>query len=172
MATDALSTQKCPHCHSKTLVLDKKCTECGFPVEGSKSQQDTFLSKIKKARKRVQEVQSFVKWAISLLYFIGMLYIFIFLRLQVPWGAKWAGVMLGMPYITLGIIASRYKPRIIFMVALAFYLFTEIVLLQYLHLPVSLFNQLWAKITVASILIIGSIAAYYSDKLKQKAKIS
>ena len=168
MATDALSTQTCPHCHQQTLVLDKKCTHCGFPIEGDKSQQDMFLSKIKKTQKRVREVESFVKWAISLLYFIGMLYIFVFLRLQTSGGAKWIGVTLGVPYITLGIIASRYKPRIIFLLALSFYLFTEIVLFKFLHLPISLFNQLWAKLIVAGILVVGSIAAYYSDRLKQK----
>lgn len=168
MASDALTTQTCPHCHKQTLVLDKKCTQCSFPIEGTTQQRETYLSKIKKTQKRVQEVQSFVKWAISLLYFIGMLYIFVFLKLQAPWGAKWGGIMLGIPYITLGIIASRYKPRVIFMIALSFYLFTEIVLLKFLYLPISLFNQLWAKITVVSILIVGSIAAYYSDRLKQK----
>lgn len=168
MAIDALSTQTCPHCHKQTLVLDKKCTHCGFPIEGDKNQQDMFLSKIKKAEKRVREVESFVKWAISLLYFIGMLYIFVFLRLQASGGIKWIGVALGIPYITLGIIASRYKPRVIFLFALSFYLFTEIVLFKFLHLPISLFNQLWAKLIVAIVLVIGSIAAYYSDRLKQK----
>lgn len=171
MATDALSTQTCPHCHQQTLVLDKKCTHCGFPVEGDQSQQDMFLSKIKKTQKRVREIETFVKWAVSLLYFIGMLYIFVFLRLQVSGVAKWIGVTLGVPYITLGIIASRYKPRFIFLLALSFYLFTEVVLLKFLHLPISLFNQSWAKLTVASMLIIGSIAAYYSDRLKQKIPV-
>ena len=168
MTTDVLPTQECAHCHKQTLILDKKCSECGFPVDGSKEERDTFLFTVKKTSKRVLEIQSFVRWAISLLYFIGMLYIFIFLRLNAPWEAKWVGVSLGVPYIALGVIASRYKPHVIFLVALGFYLFTELVFFRYIYLPVSLFNQLWAKIMVISILIVGSIAAYYSDKLKAK----
>lgn len=168
MTANVLPTQKCSHCHKQTLILDKKCSECGFPGEGSKEEQDAFLAAVKKTNKRVHEIQLYVKWAISLLYFIGMLYIFIFLRLKAPWGARWVGVALGVPYIALGVIASRYKPHIIFLVALTFYLFTELILFRYILLPVSLFSQLWAKIMVISILIIGSIAAYYSDKLKAK----
>lgn len=168
MPTHALPTQECPHCHEQALVLDKKCSHCGFPIEGSTKDKETFLSKANHTSKRVSEAHSFIKWAVGLLYFIGMLYILIFLRLNIPLTTKLTGVTLGVPYIALGLIASRYKPRIIFLVALGFYLFTELILLRFLPLPITLFNQLWAKIMVVSILIIGSIAAYYSEKMQRK----
>lgn len=168
MSLDALPTQKCPHCHQNALILEKKCTNCGYPIEGSEEDQQFFLSKTKDIKKRVEETQSYVKWAVGLLYFIGMLYIFIFLRLNLPLKTKLSGVLLGVPYFALGIIASKYKPWAIFLVALVFYLFTEFILVNWIYLPISLFSQIWAKLIVVGMLVIGSAAAYYSDTLKKK----
>ncbi|OJJ18777.1 hypothetical protein BKI52_24705 [marine bacterium AO1-C] len=168
MSQDALPTEKCPHCHETTLVLDNKCTNCGFPIKGSKEEQQLFLDKTEAIQKRVSETQSYIKWAVGLLYFIGMLYIFIFLRLNLSIETKLSGTLLGVPYIALGLIASRFKPHLIFLVALGFYLFTELVLMSWITLPITLFNQIWAKLIVVGMLVIGSIAAYYSETLKKK----
>jgi len=168
MSQNALSTEECPHCHEEALVLDQKCTNCGFPIEGSKEVQQAFLDKTEAIQKRVTETQTYVKWAVGLLYFIGMLYIFIFLRLNLTLKVKISGTLLGVPYVALGLIASRFKPHLIFLVALGFYLFTEFVLTSWISLPITLFNQVWAKVIVVSMLVIGSIAAYYSENLKKK----
>ncbi len=168
MSQDALPTEECPHCHETVLVLDDQCPQCGFPINGSSEAQQAFLAQHQTVQKRLSETESYIKWGVGLLYFIGMLYVLIFLRLNVLLETKLSGILLGVPYIALGVIASRYKPHLIFIVALGFYLFTEFVITSWINLPITLFSQIWAKLIVVSLLGIGSIAAYYSDRLRKK----
>lgn len=160
-------TLTCSYCKKEALILEGKCTNCGFPYEGTQKEQSIFIGQQKLKEYQYEEAQTKIKRGIYTLFVLGVINLFYLIVLYFQYETLYSMLLfMAVSYIMLGILALRRSPMVFLLIGLGLYL--SIHLLSYMVNPGSLWRGVLWKIVFLVLLLGGIYNAYLGNRLKKE----
>jgi hypothetical protein len=171
------TVERCNACFTATNDIDQFCNNCGYPLKGSKFEQNTFLSKRSEAEIDLIAFDKRIKKAVSVLFYLSGIFILgaivsfftkkddpDVLAVVVPY------IILGVLFLVLGEFGTK-KTLACTVCGLCLYVITEI--LTFVSNPgdINLFDII-IKLVIIGYLVNGIRSAIDIERIKKEHNIA
>ncbi|MCZ4243859.1 hypothetical protein [Pedobacter punctiformis] len=166
----------CSCCYSKYTLDDIFCKNCGYPLQGTKHQQDSFISdrqireiELEESNKKIKSATNSLYWIAGVLAFWGI----IFFAMNQDSGNDGfvifiTNIILSISFLALG-AWSKTKPAPALISGLS--LFVIIQILNAVVSPISILSGIIFKVIIIGYLIKGIKGVLEADKLKKELNV-
>lgn len=176
------STIACPVCYTNAQQTDAFCGKCGYPLKGSKQEQEDFKQTQYQLEANLSLAEHQIRRGGMTLYILSGITFVAGILLGFVASPDFVEKMFGTPQLPFGIVLlvlsvaylglglwSRQRPFAALLIALILY--CTLLLMDMVADPVSLFKGIIWKVLIIVALVRGTSGGYRAEKIKKELHI-
>ncbi|AYL95979.1 zinc ribbon domain-containing protein [Mucilaginibacter celer] len=168
--------ERCTYCNTEIKAEDTFCTQCGYPVKGTETEQNHFISE-----REIQEIDLFtynksLRQATNTLYYLSGIFVFaalIYFGLHKDdpdvVAVVITNIIMAAIFLVLGSYSKR-KPLACLVSGLSLYVIVQV--LNAVVSPTSLLQGILVKIIIIGYMIRGIKSAMDVEKIRKENNIA
>lgn len=169
------TTNLCGCCFRSYAIEDNYCNTCGYPLQGTKLEQDTHIAirankelDLADLDKKVESARNSLYWTAGI---IGFWSLIIYFRTPDPdeaFSTLITNIILVGAFLSFA-VWSKTKPTVALISGLSLYIIVQV--LNAVISPLSIFSGIIVKVIIIAYLVKGIKAVVEMDKLKKELNI-